>query len=315
MRWRHVLGLAAVVGLAAIAGPDRSAAQSNEVRALILQVEQLRRQLNDLQREYYRRPSTGTAAATSGPGAGAAPPAVAENLLERQEKLRANFESRVGHLTGMVEKLVFDMAQIKKRLDKLVSDADFRLGEIEKSVSALHQSLAGGSVMAGAVEDAPAASASGQAVSAAGAPTTVAAATPPAPTGVLPEGTVQERFDHAFSLIRQLDFEAAERAFKEFLETHPDHELAGNGHFWLGRTYFVRRSYPDAAAAFLDGYNKAPAGQKAADNLLNLGMALRQMGQNEEACTTFAELIEKFDEAPARIKSRAESEGQQAGCT
>ena len=39
----------------------------------------------------------------------------------------------------------------------------------------------------------------------------------------LPKGTAEENFNYALDLASQLDFENAEKAFKEFLKKHKDH--------------------------------------------------------------------------------------------
>ena len=98
------------------------------------------------------------------------------------------------------------------------------------------------------------------------------------------------------------------------IEKYPDHELAGNAFYWLGETFYVRDDYEQAAVAFARGYKNFPAGSKAPDNLLKLGISFRGMNQNAEACHTFAKLKLDHSDAPAVIIVRLEQERAKAGC-
>ena len=42
--------------------------------------------------------------------------------------------------------------------------------------------------------------------------------------------------------------------------------------------------YHDAAAAYLDGYQKYPKSNKAPQNLLKLGITLAELGEKEQGC-------------------------------
>ena len=294
-------------------------AQTNQVRSLIDQVNKLQRDLNDVQREVYRG-ETGGAASALRPGSQMAVPVVG-NLLERQERLRHDLDTRIAGLTDIMERLGHQVDQLSGRVDKLVEDVDFRLGEIERSLASVADGVAARQVEAAATGVPMAPSDGRRANQAAGAtegplaPGVKPLTLPEQRSGILPEGTPEERYTFAYSLLRQLDFEKSERAFREFLDAHPDHKLAGNGQYWLGETYYVRGNFSQAAAAFLEGYRKFPAGHKASDNLLKLAMSLVQLGQNGEACATFRQFTVQFPEASDRIKAIAAKEQDRAGCS
>ena len=86
-------------------------------------------------------------------------------------------------------------------------------------------------------------------------------------TKVLPKVSIAEQYKYATNIMKSGDFEKAEIAFKEFVDTHSKHELAGSAQFWYGETFYIRQLYEDAAAAFLDGYQKYPNSPKASENL------------------------------------------------
>ena len=119
----------------------------------------------------------------------------------------------------------------------------------------------------------------------------------PAETAGLPSGSVADRYKFAFNLTRQARYEEAEIAFKAFIKAHGEDTLAGNAHYWLGETYYVRKNFMHAAQAFFEAYQKFPAGAKAPDSLLKLGMSMSNMDKPTEACTTYGKLRREFSGA------------------
>ena len=92
------------------------------------------------------------------------------------------------------------------------------------------------------------------------------------------------------------------------------HGISGNAWYWLGETHYARRDYERAAVAFARGYRGFPAGRKAPDNLLKLGMSWAALGQTEDACATFAKLRNEHGDAPALLLDRLAGESARAGC-
>lgn len=136
-----------------------------------------------------------------------------------------------------------------------------------------------------------------------------------APTAVLPAGPPQAQYDYALSLmLKQQDFAKAETALSAFIEKNPQDGLAGNAHYWLGETFYVRKSYQDAAFAFAEGFQKFPKGNKAPDSLLKLGMSLERLEKRREACTAYSRLLSTFPKAGARLKARVQREQSRAKC-
>ena len=102
---------------------------------------------------------------------------------------------------------------------------------------------------------------------------------------------------------------------KAFIEAHPNDPLAGNAQYWLGQTYFARNKFPDAAAAFAEGYKRFPKGSKAPEALLYLGMSLAKADQKKNACLALAQLDQAFPNPAAAIKERANTEKKRIGCS
>ena len=101
---------------------------------------------------------------------------------------------------------------------------------------------------------------------------------------------------------------------RSFIDGNPKHALTSNAHYWLGRTFFVRADYENAAFAFAEGFQKFPETKKAPANLLNLGMSLSRLGKNREACTTYTRLLRTYQDAGDSIKRRITRERRRAKC-
>jgi tol-pal system protein YbgF len=147
-----------------------------------------------------------------------------------------------------------------------------------------------------------------------GQPVATAAPQPAAAAGALPAGTPKVQYDFAYGLLQQFRIPEAERAFVEFLAKHPNDELSHNARYWLGETYYARSQYQQAAETFLDAYQKAPQGPKAADNMLKLGMSLGRLERKQEACATLAGIPQLFPTAAATLRDQASAERKRLAC-
>ncbi len=319
-------------------------AQSSDVQALLDRINRLEADLNNVQRKVFQ--GQDVPAPTVSGNAPASGGEAAALLSSRIDAL----EDEQRRSTGSMEELVFKVDQLSSRLDKLVLDVDFRLTEIERrlnggvgttgAVTALPQGTSNIQSSAGNSGDqATATSSSSEGlpkgtqllgtlkVPAAGGSAIATTAPSNSPAGtdtgnntvasVSPDAaaTPADQYNQAITLIRKEDYAGAEQAFSRFLEGNKDHALAGNAQYWLGETHYVRGDYPNAASAFLNGYQNYPQNSKAADNLLKLAMTLGRMEQKEEACVTFQQLEKQFSKLPARLKRIAGREKQKFGCS
>jgi tol-pal system protein YbgF len=128
------------------------------------------------------------------------------------------------------------------------------------------------------------------------------------------EGNPKQAYEIAYGYLLQQNYGAAESAFEDFLRRYPNDPLAGNAQYWLGESLFVRGQFKAAASAFLKGYQTYGKSAKAPDSLLKLAMSLDRLGQKDAACSSYAELSARFPNAPAHVKTRAQTERQRVGC-
>ncbi len=134
------------------------------------------------------------------------------------------------------------------------------------------------------------------------------------PLSILPESDEESQYEYAINLLKQGDYETAERAFTEFISIGDDKNYLSNSHFWLAETYYVRENYKDAAKNYLSLYQTFPNANKAPDALLKLGISLVNMQQKEQGCMTFIQLQESYPEANSSIIDRSNLELKRNGC-
>lgn len=302
-------GLAAIL-LAALPFSGSALAQD---RSTSDRLDRLERDLNQVQRQLYRNevPATGTPGVPpTGDGSAALNTGIRMDQLEEQMRM----------LTGQVEEVQNGIAELKGRLDKQSQDNEQRFGALEHPEgggaapppppsSGGKPSSPGG---AGNVDQPPSTGGYLNAPGQGGGKT--AAPPPPGKAATLPNGSATDQYNYAFGLLRSQDYPAAESAFTQFVQKHPQDELAGNAQYWLGETFFVRNDYNSAAAAFAKGYQAYPKSPKAQDNLLKLGVSLGNTGKKQEACFAFAKLEKDFPNLAPANKERATREKQRLGC-
>ncbi len=327
--------IAAPVGLALGAmAPVGAQAQSAEVRTLNDQMTQVQRELNVLQKHVYQNGEVELAQAPQG------------NFADIQLRL-GDLEERMRDMTGRMEELNHRINTVNDRLDKMSSDIDFRLNNAQGGAASAggmpnnQGPNAGGaapggqpptSLTAPVLTPPPGANDPNRAPSQSGILGTIpanpnqqggpgpqASAPPaqsaaPAPGKPLPDGSPEDQYNYALSLLRKSDYPGAEAALTAFVGMHPSHQLAGNAQYWLGETYYVRNDFNNAARAFAIGSQKYPKSQKGPDNLLKLGLSLGSLKKNKEACQSYSMLKSEFPKAPQEVAKRAEAEQKRLRC-
>ncbi len=87
----------------------------------------------------------------------------------------------------------------------------------------------------------------------------------------LPGGSDRDNYQAAFELLKEQRYEPAAMAFKQFLVTYPDSELADNAQYWLAESYYVTQKFDEALAAFELVITTFPRSRKVPDALLKMG--------------------------------------------
>lgn len=131
---------------------------------------------------------------------------------------------------------------------------------------------------------------------------------------ILPEGTPKEQYEFALSFVKVGDYETAEIALREFVDTNAKDELAGSAQYWYAETFRIRQLYQDAATAYLDGYQKYPNSLKAPVNLLKLGVSLVQIGEKDQGCSMITGVSKQYPKASQSILQKAKYEEKKFDC-
>ena len=131
---------------------------------------------------------------------------------------------------------------------------------------------------------------------------------------ILPNIPPEKQYEFATSFLKVGDYPTAERAFREFVLTNPNHELAGNAQYWYAETFRIRQLFTDAASAYLEGYQKYPKGEKAPVNLLKLGVSMVQIGEKDQGCKMINGVEKQYPNAKQSVIQKAKYESQKFEC-
>jgi len=131
---------------------------------------------------------------------------------------------------------------------------------------------------------------------------------------LLPNETPEKQYEFATSFLKVGDYNMAERAFNEFVNTNPNHELAGNAQYWYAETFRIRQLYTDAASAYLEGYQKYPKSTKGPINLLKLGVSLVQIGEKDQGCLMITGVQKQYPKAKQSVLQKAKYEEKKFEC-
>lgn len=125
--------------------------------------------------------------------------------------------------------------------------------------------------------------------------------------------TPEALYEKWYEALLRRQFSDAEAGFRDFLQKYPDHSLAGSAQYQLGETAYAQGDFQEAARNFLQGYKNYPKSRRAPDSLLKLGLSLRKIGQQDQACAALGSVGTEFPRA-VEAKKRAQAEFKRAGC-
>jgi tol-pal system protein YbgF len=336
-----------LLALAASLSLSQAQQENRDIRPLLDRLDRLERDINLLQRQVYRGGGAGSAPVPM------APPGDATSALNFEMRM-GRIEDQMRTMTGQIEETSYKIEQLRQNLEKLQGDIEFRFSQVERGGSPGPTAAAGpagappltapqltpppppGQTSQNAPVQLrpPTGNASsgtlgmirvpeGQEVGGAASsnpilgPSSARAATPPpaaAGETVSAAGSPQDQYNVAFSLLRQARYEDAEQALRGFVQHNPRDALAPAAQYWLGETFYVRKDYANAAAAFADGYERYPKSPKGPDFLLKLGMSLANAGQKDNACRAYLRLDRDYPQAASEIRDRSGAEKKRLGC-
>jgi len=120
---------------------------------------------------------------------------------------------------------------------------------------------------------------------------------PPRPSALDPEA--KPTYEAALALVSARQYDRALDALAAFLVKYPDHPYADNAMYWRGECYFAEGDYLHASEQFEGTVARFPAGNKAPDALLKLGMSHQKLGNPAKAKECFDRLAQTYPRSEA----------------
>ena len=246
-----------------------------------------------------------------------------EDVLTRHLLKLTEIENQFQELTNKFEKINFKLDKLSNRLSKVQADNQLRFQELESgNITSSNENkeltlLPGssqpqdlGSILYKDTET-KSLTQQTQSIESTG---TIITETFQLEEKLLPDENPEKQYEFAISFLKVGDYNTAERAFREFVDTNPEHKLAGNAQYWYAETFRIRQLYTDAASAYLEGYQKYPKSNKAPINLLKLGVSLVQIGEKDQGCLMIVGVKKEYPEANQSVLQKAKYEEKKFEC-
>ena len=254
-----------------------------------------------------------------------------EDVLTRHLLKLSEIENQFQQLTNKFEEINFKLDKLSNRMSKVQADNQIRFQDLELSLiqgdtgkkitkktkkndneilpgSSQPQDLGSVSYKDTATNETK------QQTQSIDTTATIVTETFQAEETILPKETPEKQYEFATSFLKVGDYSTAERAFREFVNTNPEHKLAGNAQYWYAETFRIRQLYTDAASAYLEGYQKYPKGEKAPINLLKLGVSMVQIGEKDQGCKMIKGVEKQYPKANQSVIQKAKYESQKFEC-
>ncbi len=254
-----------------------------------------------------------------------------EDVLTRHLLKLSEIENQFQELTNKFEEINFKLDKLSSRLSKVQADNQLRFQNLETNLSTgeLKKEVAknkvdnNSEILPGSSQPQDLGSISykdnsqnetSQKIQSVETTASIVTETFQAEEKILPEVSAPKQYEFATSFLKVGDYATAERAFREFVITNPEHKLAGNAQYWYAETFRIRQLYTDAASAYLEGYQKYPKGEKAPINLLKLGVSMIQIGEKDQGCKMISGVEKQYPNANQSVIQKAKYESQKFEC-
>jgi len=255
-----------------------------------------------------------------------------EDVLTRHLLKLSEVENQFRELTNKFEEINFKLDKLSNRLSKIQADNQIRFQDIEVIINSGESTTQLTSKpKTDASKDLPGSSQpqdlgsisykdtetseTSQQIQSVETTGTIVTETFQSEEKILPQDLSPEKqYEFATSFLKVGDYSTAEIAFREFVLSNSDHDLAGNAQYWYAETFRIRQLYTDAASAYLEGYQKYPKGKKAPINLLKLGVSMVQIGEKDQGCKMISGVELQYPEASQSVIQKAKYESKKFEC-
>ena len=258
-----------------------------------------------------------------------------EDVLTRHLLKLSEIEGQFRELTNKFEEINFKLDKLSNRLSKIQADNQVRFQDIESSLSSgilsdessklsSNPKIDENKILPGSSQPQDLGSISykdtetsdtSQKIQSVETTATIVTENFQSEDKILPQDVPPEKqYEFATSFLKVGDYSTAERAFREFVLSNSEHELAGSAQYWYAETFRIRQLYTDAASAYLEGYQKYPKGKKAPINLLKLGVSMVQIGEKDQGCKMINGVELQYPNANQSVIQKAKYESKKFEC-
>jgi tol-pal system protein YbgF len=162
-----------------------------------------------------------------------------------------NLQRQAAELQGRTETLEYQADEDGERQRDLYQDLDQRIQALEQRLQGVGSSAPGAALQSGQLP--------------------------------VPGGSDRDNYQAAFELLKAQRYEPAANAFKQFLASYPDSQLADNAQYWLAESYYVTDKFEEALTHFAVVIDNFPRSRKVPDALLKMGYANYELQRWDEA--------------------------------
>ncbi len=198
-----------------------------------------------------------------------------QTMLDLLDQINA-LQKELRELRGLSEEQSYEIESLKKRQRELYLDIDRRISSVEREGPVTVSTPEGESTLSKPADSMDAnTSAEGEQVS--------------------PEVLKAERsaYQSAFNQLRELRYEQAIDAFREFMKQYPDGKYAHIAQYWLGEANYARREFALAIKDYQTLIERFPKSPKAIESMLKIGYSYYEMKDYVEATKQLEDLLLK----------------------
>ncbi|MGB5246569.1 MAG: tol-pal system protein YbgF [Woeseia sp.] len=175
-------------------------------------------------------------------------------------------ERQSADLLGRIDALEHEAAEGSSRQRDLYIDLDERIQKLE-SGSAASVGVAGGALGPGELP--------------------------------MPGGSDRDNYQAAFEMLKEQRYEQAGMAFRQFLVSFPESQLADNAQYWLAESHYVSGEFQKALGQFKIVVDKFPRSRKVPDALLKMGYCNYELKRWNDARASLQRVQAEFSDTTA----------------
>jgi tol-pal system protein YbgF len=229
-----------------------------------------------------------------------------QQLQEQMTAMQRSFDERMGVMKNLVEqdtdavnKVANALNALQTTLAKQQADGGGKLDQLSGQIQSLNDTMDELKVRLAKVskqlEDMQSAQQSIQAQQAQQQAQTQAAASAPPPDLL---------YNNALRDYNGGKLDLASQEFSDYIKFYPNTDLAGNSYFYLGELQFKAANYQQAVQSYDQVVQNFPSGNKAASAQLKKGLALIELGKQDEGVAELRHVVQRYPRSPEALQAR-----------